>query len=267
MGKTNVLTADYEQLQTDIITLHEQWLERISENQLIEEPHPAKYEYPVIPGLALSINYQQYKQFIIELLDLLNSKQPQTMEAAKGLPALLTDAMAESWFHQAISMNSFYFEKFSSEYNIPQWLPFFAAEHAVRPYLQKAAAELREQLKLADHSHGCPACGEPARLAVIGKKGKKELTCPRCCYSWEEKKISCAQCGNDDHDQMLILKIEDDESMQIHVCKACNGYTKVVDTKRLLKKEHPAILDLKSIHLDYIAQERGYGVPGSIETH
>ena len=50
------------------------------------------------------------------------------------------------------------------EHNLPDWLPLFAAEHAARPYLQKAAAELKDPLEQKVTLDGCPVCGEPPRL-------------------------------------------------------------------------------------------------------
>ena len=57
----------------------------------------------------------------------------------------------------------------------------------------------------------CPVCGEPVKLAVINKRWKKEMTCPRCHYSWEEKKISCAHCGTEEQGQIIVLKVEEDD--------------------------------------------------------
>ena len=55
------------------------------------------------------------------------------------------------------------------------------------------------------------------------------------------------------------LKVEDDDHAEIHACKACNSYTKVIDTRKLIKVPVPELVDLQTIHLDNIAQERGYG--------
>ena len=57
-----------------------------------------------------------------------------------------------------------------------------------------------------DHKGACPVCGEPSRLAVINKSGKKEMTCPRCHFAWEEKKISCAHCGTEEQGQVDCVK-------------------------------------------------------------
>jgi len=60
--------------------------------------------------------------------------------------------------------------------------------------------------------------------------------------------------------QLKGIKVEGDESAEIHACHTCKGYTKVIDGRKMFKKESPTLLDVKSIHLDYIAQEKGFGI-------
>lgn len=75
------------------------------------------------------------------------------------------------------------------------------------------------------------------------------------------EKINCAHCGSEEPGKLEILKVEKDDSAEIHVCHDCNGYTKVIDVRKMIKKDSIALLDIKSIHLDFIAQENGYGMP------
>jgi FdhE protein len=93
------------------------------------------------------------------------------------------------------------------------------------------------------------------------------LTCPRCHFSWEEKKISCSHCGTEEKGQIVILSVEDDEGAEIYACKSCKSYTKVIDTRKLLKEASPELLDLKSIHLYYVAQDSGYGMVEEEASH
>lgn len=50
-----------------------------------------------------------------------------------------------------------------------------------------------------------------------------------------------------------MLRVEGDDSAEIHACKSCRGYTKVIDSRKLIKVPFSEILDLKRIHLDYVA--------------
>lgn len=264
----NVLNKDYLQLQEEISSLIENWSKHLENHTLI---NPASFEkiqqFPALPQVEYKIDFHQYRSFMVELLSLLKEKQPLLAEDLNKLEMELSEGVLEAWFGEVTKVNEEYFERFAKENKMAEWLPFFVAENAIRPYLQKASSEMKDVLQKAEVHGGCPACGEPSRLAVINKKGKKEITCPRCSYAWEEKKISCAHCGCEEPGQIEILKIEEDEASEIHVCNECKGYTKVVDVRKMIKVDPPQLLDQKSIHLDYIAQEQGYGIPEVKKTH
>lgn len=257
----------YEQLEQEIDKLKQLWSEQIQAENLLAKGVPGTIqEGPLVPQLSLTIPVAQYQVFIEELLELLCEHQPGLQDEANRLVELLTEEIVQEWFQAAITLNDFYFANFAETHQLAVWLPHFVAEQAARPYLKAIASATAPTLEKMPH-HGCPACGEPPRLAVISKKGKKELACPRCEYAWEEKKISCAHCGTEDHHDLEILKLEGHESSEIHVCHSCKGYTKLIDVRKMFKKESPQVLDAKSIHLDYIAQEKGYGMPIKQVTH
>lgn len=255
MAKVNVLDENYEKLQQEIQSLSEKWRGEISDLRIGDAIGNGS---PILPQADISIDFSQYQLFIEELLQLLSQNNEEMIHAAHKIKSLVTIDVLQTWFKEAIVVNHFYFKNYADENNLPDWLPIFLAEQAARPFLQEATVLLESQLKGMNHELGCPSCGEPARFALLNKKGKKELTCPRCLHAWEEKKISCAHCGSED--ELVILKVEGDESAEIHACHKCKGYTKVIDSRKMFKKESPTLLDVKSIHLDYIAQEKGFGV-------
>jgi len=265
MAKNSVLDESYEQLQKDIQTLHTKWCEQVAKVEISGLGDGIEKKSPLIPQLNLTIDISQYHLFIEQLLDLISLDKVEISITAKRLKELLTTEVLEKWFDETISVNQFYFAKFSEDHELPEWLPFFVAEYAARPYLQKATEELAEHLKGIKNIHACPCCGEPARFALVGKQGGKVMNCPRCLHTWDEKKISCAHCGAEG--DLVILKVEGEETAEVHACNKCKGYTKVIDTRKLFKQESPTLLDVKNIHLDYIAQEKGYGIPEESEAH
>lgn len=264
----NVLNKEYQQLEENIQTLREKWSKSLEKDTLTTpEQRLAIKSFPAIPHLHITINVEQYNRFIEEFFTLLEESQPSLTEQFNKIRRLLTNEILEKWFTEAVSVNNFYFEKLAKDHGIAEWLPFFIAEHAARPFLQKLSSELSEQLHQANAQGACPACGEPPRIGVINKSGKKEITCPRCLYSWPVKKITCAHCGCEEPGKIEILKIEKDERAEIYVCHQCKGYTKVIDTRKLIKLDPIPLLDIKSIHLDYVAQENGFGIPEMKGTH
>ncbi|UTW68797.1 formate dehydrogenase accessory protein FdhE [Anaerobacillus sp. HL2] len=55
--------------------------------------------------------------------------------------------------------------------------------------------------------------------------------------------------------KLNLLNVENDTSAKIEVCEKCNSYIKLIDTRKLFKKQTAFILDVTSLHLDFIAQE------------
>jgi|LSQX01.3.fsa_nt_gb FdhE protein len=264
----NLVNKEYKQFEEKIEEFIEKQLNELENEQLIKTEQLEKIsQFPVIPQLSLNVDIQQYRGTLRQLFSLLKEHRDELTEHLDVLEQSLTEENIRQWFEEAVAVNEYYFVQFAKEHNLPEWLPFYAAENSIRPYLRKMTKEIAPALKDAKDHHGCPACGEPARLAVINKAGKKELVCPRCHWTWIEKKIKCAHCGTDEPGKIEVIKIEKDEKAEIHVCKACKGYTKVIDTRNLIKNESPGLLDINTIHLDYIAQENGYGVPEGNGVH
>lgn len=263
-----IVNKDYVELQEKIIAIVEKWSHELKNEKLTKsEEVGAISQYPVIPQLSLTVNIDQYHKILSELFSLLKQHQSQLSQELQKLEQSLTKEDLEQWFKEAIVVNEYYFTQYADEHGIAQWLPFFAAEQGVRPYLQRINEEIAPTLKKAKDHTCCPSCGEPSRLAIINKEGKKEITCPRCSWAWQDKKVKCAHCGNTEPGSIEVLKVEKDDKAQIYVCHNCKGYTKVIDTRALIKNESPSLLDINTIHLDYIAQENGYGIPEVKEVH
>lgn len=264
----NVTNKEYQLLEEKIQSLSEQWTNLIEqETVIIPEERSTFKAFPAFSQLQLQINIEQYRSFILELYSLLKEYHSGLAEDLERLEMEMTNEVLIQWIKEAIAVNDVYFENFAAEHQVAEWIPFFVAEHPLRPFLQKASIEMTEELNKAKAQGCCPACGEAPRVAIINKKGKKEITCPRCHYAWEVKKISCAHCGSEEAGKIEILRVEKDDSSEIHVCHDCQGYTKVIDVRKLIQIEAISMLDLKTIHLDIIAQENGFGLAEVKEVH
>lgn len=254
---TNVLGKDYEQLQESIAEFRKECFNQL-ENKTIVVDQEVPTSTPVIPQIQLNIDYVQFEQFATKLAALIEEKQPQLSEQLKKVLDLFNTETGEQLFKAAVEMNTTYFNQVSKEENIEEWVTPFIVENSVRPYLQKAANELEDKLANIKSPKQCPACGEPPRFAIIKKDGKKEINCPRCYHKWVEKKISCSHCGTENHEDIKILQIEEDNKGEVYACKNCNSYTKVIKTADMLVVPAADLLDIKSIHFDYVAQEKGF---------
>lgn len=265
--KPEIINPEYMKLQEEISSLYEKWVKTLLQQSIVKKEKIDSKQYPLIPQVSLLMYNKDYHSFLEDLFKVINEHKPELQEELEKIDALLEEGTLAKWFNEALIVNSYYFNDWAEKNHVSQWLPLFSAEHAVRPYLQKAAIELAEDLPQQGHHGGCPCCGEPARLAVIKKNGKKEITCPRCHYAWEQKKISCAHCGTEVQGEVTVLRLEEDDRADIYVCHTCKGYTKVIDSRKLIDMPTAELLDLQTIHLDYIAQEKGYGIENVTNSH
>lgn len=255
--KNSVVSEQYLQLQKDIQKMHENWLKQIDQVEINNATEIASLQVPIIPQLQVQINLEQYKNHIIELYDLISTNNNDIKEATNKVIPLLTTATLEKWFEMALAVNTYYFEKFAKENDLEEWILFYGAETAARPFMQNILNQINEKIVKQESTKSCACCGEPARLGIVNKEGKKEMICPRCSYKWQVKMIQCAHCGAE---TQKVLRVENDDSAEVQACTTCNQYSKIIDSRKLLRLDTPAILDVKYLHLDFIAQDRGYGI-------
>ena len=70
--------------------------------------------------------------------------------------------------------------------------------------------------------------------------------------------------GNTDHrTPTYVYNEEKRRGLHLETCDQCRGYVKVVSSFSPTPPEMLAVEDLATIHLDYIAQEKGYSRRGS----
>jgi FdhE protein len=265
--KKSVVTKEYQNLHKDILTLQEQWKESINPESIIPNLDKAAMSagVPAAALTAIHFDIPLFLQWIDEINETLVAHNPELETKLSSVSGMLNEETAVRWIEEAFSFNSVYFISFAAENGLEEWIPQFLAETALRPYLQLTAEIVQHEIHHAVHGAGCPVCGEPARLAVLVDEGKKEMQCPRCTAHWPAKRVECAHCGNADHTTIQFLTIEGDSASQIQVCDDCKGYIKVIDTRQYLQKPTAAMLDLETIHLDFIAQEHGYQTVGEVK--
>jgi FdhE protein len=262
--KSAVVSSEYLRLQEEILKMQVRWKSQVDFDSLDLEYDQAQIEagVPLIVSATFHIDYSLFLQWVNELKQLLIDSQEDLKGPLNRVVELLDEETVEIWTEEALLNNVIYFANFANEHKIDEWIPHYLAETVIRPYLQLLGEKTQNYIKGAKPGCGCPVCGEPVRLGQLEEKGQKILYCPRCQVNWPEKKLSCSHCGNVDSETMKYITIEGRPSEQIHVCEECKGYTKIIDTRQFIEKPSPQLLDIQTIHLDYIAQEKGYMVMG-----
>jgi FdhE protein len=260
----SVVSKEYQDLQKQIVQLQEQW--KLQLNPETIRPNLDKAAMgagvPIAALTAIDFEITLFLQWIEEINTVIVNSNPELEPKLSGISTLLNEETAIRWIEEAFAFNHVYFTSFAAEHGLEEWIPQFLAETALRPYLQLIAEKVQPEIDRAVPGAGCPVCGEPVRLATLAEEGKKVIHCPRCLAHWHAKRLECSHCGNENHKTIQFLEIEGDATSKIQVCEECNGYIKIIDTRQYITKPSAALLDLNSIHLDFVAQENGYSAVG-----
>ena len=134
------------------------------------------------------------------------------------------------------------------------------AQNALKPVLHALRKQLEPLARGISWDRGeCYVCGAVATLAELQENDQvKHLRCGSCGADWRFRRLKCMYCGNEDHNTLRSLFAEQRKRMQVEACDLCHGYLKIISSFFPTPPEQLAIEDLATLHLDYIAQEKGY---------
>ena len=135
------------------------------------------------------------------------------------------------------------------------------AQNASKPALRAWCRQLTPLVEgIPWHKGYCFVCGAAATLGELqGNDQAKHLRCGQCGADWLFRRLQCMYCGNEDHRTQQYLYVEGQrEKMRVEVCDKCHGYLKIIAAFTPTPPEMLQVEDLATLHLDYIAQERGY---------
>lgn len=137
------------------------------------------------------------------------------------------------------------------------------AQNALKPALHDCRREIAPRTAGLHWDKGyCFVCGSAATLAELQDNDQvKHLRCGQCGSDWQVNRLQCLQCGNMDHTTQQTLSVDGDDSRRVEVCDSCHGYLKVIASFSPTPTEMLAVEDLATLHLDFIAQKRGYTNP------
>jgi FdhE protein len=102
----------------------------------------------------------------------------------------------------------------------------------------------------------CPTCGSlPAMAQLTGADpGRlRRLSCGCCGTRWQFKRTGCPFCDTDSQ-RLASMTIEGERELRLDYCESCSGYLKTYNGEG---NESLLLSDWSSLHLDYIAHDRG----------
>lgn len=79
----------------------------------------------------------------------------------------------------------------------------------------------------------CPACGDVPAVSYFAADGTRSLVCGACQTAWRYKRIGCAFCGEQNHENLRTLSVEEYTGWSIKVCRTCRGAIKTADLRIL----------------------------------
>jgi FdhE protein len=134
-------------------------------------------------------------------------------------------------------------------------------QNAFKPALFAWRRELTPLAKdIPWNKDSCFVCGAAATLAELRENSQvKRLRCASCGGDWTARRLRCTACGNEDHRTLGYLYDDRNrEGAGIEVCEECKSYLKIISSFSPTPAEQIPIEDLATLHLDYIAEKKGY---------
>lgn len=257
----NAVSEEYLTLQKNIMEAQKQIKKKLEQElEFAIDKEELEKNIPVVPQLnSTPVPVKLYEDAVRKITEVLNESNEELSNDNKVLIESLTLEDLDEWINGAIKFDTEYFYKYSKDKEVSEWLPHFIAEQALRPFMQVIADACAPFIDEMEVMGSCPCCGEPSRIGKLKKDGQKILHCPRCESEWKQKRLQCVHCGNDKHENLFYINVEEEENTSIEVCKSCRNYLKLVKIDRQSRGKQAALLDLETIHLDFIAQDEGYG--------
>jgi len=136
-------------------------------------------------------------------------------------------------------------------------LPEIEADTTKRPDNAELDFEL-EQPAPRNHGH-CPICGSvPFMHTLHHKQGFRYASCSFCHTEYRVRRLACAYCDENNAGNLKFFTVEEAPGYRVDVCDSCKTYMKTTDFREIDKISIPALNDLESLPLDFVAVEEGY---------
>ncbi len=109
----------------------------------------------------------------------------------------------------------------------------------------------------------CPHCGSHPSIGELrGAEGARLHACSFCLLIYRAKRMQCPFCLEENSEKMAFFIADTEPGYQVHVCRSCEGYIKLADSRQKIVSEFiPAIDDLLSLPLDMLAVKEGFHRP------
>ncbi|MHB8170997.1 MAG: formate dehydrogenase accessory protein FdhE [Thermincolia bacterium] len=216
---------------------------------------------PLLNFVAFQLEVEKLKQAFNDVCGVLRRYRPEV----GGSLTMLEDALSDERMLKFLVEKMVWQDKdslagFAKENELDEQLLSTVLFNVAKPFVTNYAGILQGQFRAELwRENFCPVCGWGAALAInSGEDNRRQLQCAMCDTEWSFKNLECPHCLNEDHETLQYLTVEDDEIYRVNVCDKCKGYIKSVNKGKLVKLESSFLTDVKTLHLDLLAQGEGY---------
>ena len=209
-----------------------------------------KEGFPIIDKRSLDVNSTLMKSYFLNLLTIVAKRTPKEAAAIKA--QVNQEGVFESLI-ESVLQDKEHHGKHEQILN-------FLLQETINPLLAVHANNLIDSVKLTDWAYGyCPICGDKPIMAVIkGDEGKKILICSACNTQWPFLRMGCCHCETQEQKKVSYFIVGEDHRYRVEVCDMCKTYLKVIDQRHVDNEISFDTENLKTMHLDIIAQKKGY---------
>lgn len=215
---------------------------------------------PLLHDVDLDLDYRAACELMIQLTRALERAR---VPAARPIRRALEQGKLETrvLLPHVTASDTGYASTLAEGLQLDPGLMWTIAQNALKPALRAWDRQLSPFLEGVEWRRGyCPICGSAATLGELQSNDQvKHLRCSQCGADWPFPRMQCMYCGNEDHGtQSYFYPDGEREKRRIEVCDKCGGYLKVIAAFSPTAVELLPVEDLETLHLDYVAQERGY---------
>lgn len=123
-----------------------------------------------------------------------------------------------------------------------------------KPFLI-AKRRTKRQLKHVDPAK-CPVCDQYISLTFIDLANQRHMFCPLCGHKEEVMRVGCSYCLHKNPERITIMV--DEDGIRVELCELCRTYIKSFKDEVYRRYREPNLIDVMSLPLDVVAQERGF---------
>lgn len=246
-------------------------LEIISD--IVFNPNQFTQGVPLLADVDPQLLQGAYRQAASLMLPELISAFPGIVGELRILETALaqTPETADTLLNMLVNKNMESLAQFSASLGISERTLGFVGMEILKPCIQRAAELLGPLIADMPWSKGnCPICGSQPDMALlrpkdpepseylVSKSGQLWLHCSLCAHQWRFLRSKCPYCGDTEPGNLMYFDVCDRKDERVYACNKCKHYYPCLDTTNRPLAAGMHLGSLALIHLDVVAQERGF---------